>query len=269
MRRDIPPRLFQQPAVDVSDKTALTPEDAALQWIDPRSRMAELSASLEHPAHVAADDPGVGQHLGRNRIYLLADNVLYESVQHLRRYPMHRPNLKALHLNTCVCSTQAAAESKERFAHAIESKDSESAETESMNFMEYTVMAMYSGIATLEVFTNETIGEKLDNDDRGKAEELTHEPLDKKLGRILPELLRVTKPKRTRWWPEFQAIRSARNSLTHGAPQMQDDEEKTAQAWSKMLGLQRGIPEVVIKAMNHYVMSQPPWWDGIVPNRKR
>ena len=213
---------------------------------------------------MSRDDPNVGEHLGGHRVFLFAENMLYERVQHLRRYPLHSPNLKALHLNVCVISTQTAAIARGDFEIAIENGDNESAETESMNFMESTVMAMYSGIATLDVFANEKIGKKLDRD-RDKAKELMLKPLDEKLGEILPELVRVTQPKRTRWWPEFQAIRSARNSLTHGAPEAGENQEKTAQAWSKMLGLQRDIPHVVVAAMNHYVQVQPPWWDAILP----
>ena len=239
-------------------------KDAAGQWLDPRSRIAELTASLDHPAQVSRDDPNVGEPLGGQRIFLFAENRLHERVQHLRRYPLHRPNLKALHLNVCVISTQAAAKAKRDFELAIKNGDDESAETESMNFMEGTVMAMYTGIATLDVFANETIGGKLGSE-RDKAKELVLKPLDEKLGKILPELVRVTRPKRTRWWPEFQAIRSARNSLTHGAPEAGEDHEKTAQAWSKMLGLQRDIPHVVVAAMNHYVPIRPPWWDAILP----
>lgn len=191
--------------------------------------------------------------------------MLYDGVRHLRRYALHCPNLKALHLNACVISTQAAARAKADFEIAVENRDDGSAETESMNFMEYTVMAMYSGIAALEVFVNETIGEALGTEQNEMAKTLILESLDKKVGDILPDLLHVTPPKRTRWWPEFQAIRSARNSLTHGVPQTGEDEEKIARAWSKMLGLQRDIPHVVVAAMNHYVLVQPPWWDTILP----
>ena len=235
MRRGIPKRYLNQPPVNVSGRKALTPGDAGGQWLDPRSRIAELTASLDHPVQVSRDDPNVGKHLGGHRIFLFAENALYDGVQHLRRYPLHRPNLKALHLNACVISTQAAEKARRDFEIAVEKRDNGSAETESMNFMEYTVMAMYSGIATLEVFANETIGEKLGPEHDNKAKELMLEPLDKKVGEILPNLVRVTRPKRTRWWPEFQAIRSARNSLTHGAPETGEDRERTAQAWSKML----------------------------------
>ena len=229
MRDKIPQQFLREPAVDVSDRTALAPEQAARQWLDPRSRMAEVTASLEYPVHVSGEDPNVGKHLGGHRVYLFADNALYERVGHLRRHRLHRPNLKALHLNACVTNTQAAATAKRRFAGAIKTNDNGLAETESMNFMEHTVVAMYSGVAALEVFANETIGDKLQLE-RDGAEELTRSPIEKKLAEILPDLLRVSAPKRTRWWPEFQAIRSARNSLTHGTPKTKEDEEKIAQA---------------------------------------
>ena len=263
MRRNIPQKVLKQPAVDVSGRKALTPKVAGAQRLDPRSRVAELTASLDHPVQVSRDDPNVGEHLGGHRIFLFAENMLHERVQHLRRYSLHCPNLKALHLNVCVISTQAAVKARGYFEIAVRNSDNELAETASMDFMESTVMAMYSGIATLDVFANETIGEKLGHD-RDKAKELMFKPLDEKVGAILPELLRVTRPQRTRWWPEFQAIRSARNSLTHGAPETGEDREKIAQAWSKMLGLRRDVPHVVIAAMNHYVRFQPPWWDAIL-----
>ena len=264
MRRNIPQKFPEPAPVDVSGMKALTPKDVRRQWLDPRSRAAELTASLDHPVQVSRDDPRVGEHLGGHRIFVFAENMLYERVQHLRRYPLHCPNLKALHLNVCVISTQAAAKAKEDFETAINNSDNESAETESMNFMESTVMAMYSGIATLDVFANETIGEKLGRE-RNRTDELMMEPLDKKFGKILPELIPVGQPHRTRWWPEFQAIRSARNSLTHGGPAEGKNQEKIAQAWSKMLGLQQDIPHVVAAAMKHYVKVRPPWWDAILP----
>ena len=46
-------------------------------------------------------------------------------------------------------------------------------------------------------------------------------------GKILPTLVRVTRPKKNSMVPEFEAIRSARNGLTHGTPETAEDQEKT------------------------------------------
>ena len=107
------------------EERTMTPKEPSEQWLDPRSRMAELAARLDEPVHVSKDDPNVGEHLGGNRIFLYAENALYKGVQHLRRHPLHRPNLKALHLNSCVRSTQAAERAKRDFKTAMENGDGE------------------------------------------------------------------------------------------------------------------------------------------------
>ena len=245
----------QQP-VDVSHLQRLTPEEQDAQRCDPRSAIAEMSADPNIPIKVSDDHPN----LGGRRLFIGLFNALYEQVPLVRKSRLQKPNLKALHLHSAAFHWQQARDlllSLTRLDHNLQ----EEVEETGMDFMEAAIASVYNAVATIEIFSQEIIFDKL----KAKAHIIGRpDSLVDTLRDTLPKLTNKKRPTQTTWWRDFQSIHRARNSFTHTGMKEQGREEKLARAWEALLKPDLDPPDVARRIMCHFSENEPDWIPGVI-----
>ena len=250
-------KIRPQEPVGVNHLHKLTPEEREAQRCDPRSAIAEMSADPKSPLRMSDDHPN----LGGRRIFLHLFNALYEQVPHVRKSLLQRPNLKALHLHSAAFHWQRARDLYISLANTNEELQQEAVEEIGMDFMEATIASVYSTVATIEIFSQEVIFEKLKAKPHnfGKSDSLADTLRD-----VLPGLTQKPKPTRTKWWNDFQNIHRARNSFTHAGMKEQESEETLARAWGTLLKPHLNPPDVARRIICHFSNTEPNWIPGVI-----
>ena len=255
MREEL--RIRPQEPADVSHLRKLTPEERDAQRCDPRSAIAEMSADPDKPLRVSDDHPN----LGGRRIFLHLFNALYGQVPHIRKSRLQKPNLKALHLHSAAFHFQRARDLRTSLTNADQELPQEVVEEIGMDFMEATVVSVYSTVAAIEIFSQEVMFERSGAEAHalGKSDSLTDTLRD-----VLPKLTNKPKPTQTKWWKDFRIIHRARNSFTHTGMKEQVREEKLARAWAALLGPELDPPDVAGRIMGHFSVTEPNWIPGVI-----
>lgn len=250
-------KIRPQEPVDVSHLHKLTPEEQEAQRCDPRSAIAEMSADPKSPLRISDDDP----HLGGRRIFQHLFNALYEQVPQVRKSRLQKPNLKALHLHSAAFHWQRARDLYTSLTNTNGELAQEVVEEIGMDFMEATITSVYSTVATIEVFSQEVMFEKL----KAKAHNLgKSDNLADTLREVLPGLTKKPKPTQTKWWNDFQNIHHARNSFTHAGMKEQESEEMLARAWGALLKPHLNPPDVARRIIRHFSDTEPSWIPGVI-----
>ena len=249
----VPPR----PPVDVTHLRKLTAEEQQAQSCDVRSRIAELSADPDRPLAVAGAHPN----LGGRRMFLHAFNALFEQVPHVRASGLQKPNMKALHLHSAAYQWRRAETLYRRLCDTDEELNEYAVERIGMDFMESAIVSAYSAVATIDVFSQEIMFDKLEADARlvGKPHDLIETLRD-----CLPRLTGRPKPTQTEWWRPFRNIHRARNSVTHAGPKSPDRDEELAKAWEALIAPGLDPPDVVRRAIRHFSDDEPPWVSRVI-----
>lgn len=250
-------KVRPQEPVGVGHLHKLTTEEREAQRCDPRSAIAEMSADPKSPPRVSDDHPNFG---GR-RIFIHLFNTLYEQVPHVRKSRLQRPNLKALHLHSAAFHWQRAQDLYVSLTDTNEDLQQEAVEEIGMDFMEATITSVYSTVATIEIFSQEVIIERLKAKPHkfGKSDSLADTLRD-----VLPGLTHKSRPTRTKWWNDFQNIQRARNSFTHAGMKEQDSEETLARAWNALLQPHLNPPDVARRVIRHFSNTEPNWIPEVI-----
>ena len=251
MRQEIKIRP-QRPAADVSHLQKLTAEERDAQRCDPRSAIAEKSADPKRLLRVSDDHPN----LGGRRLFLHLFNTLYKQVPHVQQSRLQRPNMKALHLHSAAFHWQRARDLYISLTNADRELQQEVVEETGMDFMEATIVSVYSTVPTIEIFSQEIILEKFKAEPRNLG---TFVSLADTLRDVLPGLTKKSKPTQTKWWNDFQNIHRARNSFTHAGMKEQESEERLAKAWGALLRPDLDPPDVARRIICHFSDTDPAW----------
>lgn len=247
----------QEPAADVSHLQKLTAEERDAQRCDPRSAIAEKSADPKSPLRVSDDHPN----LGGRRLFLHLFNTLFKQVPRVRQSRLQRPNMKALHLHSAAFHWQRARDLYISLTNADNELRQETVEEIGMDFMEATIVSVYSTVATIEIFSQEIILDKCKAKplNLGKSDSLADTLRD-----VLPGLTKKSKPTQTKWWNDFQNIHHARNSFTHAGMKEQESEERLAKAWGALLKPSLDPPDVARRIIRHFSDTGPSWISGVI-----
>lgn len=249
----LPPR----PPANVTHLSKLTEEEQRAQSCDVRSRIAELSRDPNRPIFVSEDN----SNLGGRRVFLHLFNALFEHVPHVRASRLQKPNMKALHLHSAAYHWRRASISYGLLAKAGDDLIDNAVETTGLDFMEAAIIAVYSAVATVEVFCQEVMFDKLDGDARlvGRPKDLIETLRD-----CLPVLTGRPKPTQTKWWKPFRNIHRARNSFTHVGTSNPDKDEELAKAWEALVAPGLDPPEVVRRAIEHFSGAELAWVSAVI-----
>ena len=169
--------------------------------------------------------------------------------------------MKALHLHSAVLHWQRARDLYISLTHADNELQQETVEEIGMDFMEATIVSVYSTVATIEIFSQEISIEKC----KAKPHNLGNsDSLSDTLRDVLPGLTKKSKPTRTKWWNDFQNIHHARNSFTHAGTKEQESEERLAKAWGALLKAGVDPPDVARRVIRHFSDKEPGWIPGVI-----
>ena len=248
-----PPR----PPANVTHLRKLTAEEQRAQPCDVRSRIAELSADPDRPIAVTDDHPN----LGRRRMFLHAFNALFEHVPRVRSSRLQKPNMKALHLHSAAYQWRRAEALYRLLCDTDEDLSEYRTEQVGMDFMEAAIVSVYSTVAAVDVFSQEVMFDKLEANGMlvGKPQDLIERLRD-----CLPELTGKPKPTKTDWWRRFRNIHRARNSVTHVGPNNPEKDEELAKAWEALIAPDLDPPDVVRRAIRHFLGVEPPWVSRVI-----
>ena len=250
-------KTFPQPPVDVTNLRKLTTEEQQAQSCDVRSRIAELSANPERPISVTEDHPN----LGGRRIFLHAFNALSEHVPGVRASRLQKPNMKALHLHSAAYQWRRTEKLYCRLCDTDQEPGEYELEQIGMDFMEAAIISVYGAVATVDVFSQEIMFEKLNAGARlvGKPQDLIETLRD-----CLPTLIGKPKPTQSEWWRPFRNIHRARNSVTHAGPSNPTKDEELAKAWEALIAPGLDLPDVVRRAIRHFSDVEPSWVSPVI-----
>ena len=259
MKKDL--KLRPQEPVDVSHLQKLTPEEQEAQRCDVRSAIAEISADPNKPIRVSNDHPN----LGGRRLFLHLFNALFEQVPRIRQSQLQKPNMKALHLHSAAFHWQKAQDLYSSLTGTTKELQQEIVEEIGMDFMEAAIVSVYSTIATIDVFSQEIMFERLEAESQpiGKSESLVDT-----LRCVLPKLTSKPKPTRTVWWEDFRNIHRARNSFTHVGMKNQEKEEQLAKAWAALLRPNLDPPDIARRVIRHFSDTDPAWIQAVIQQGK-
>lgn len=240
------------PPVDVGNLRKLTAEEQQEQYCDVRSRIAELSADPDRPITVTNDHPN----LGGRRMFLHLFNALFEHVPRVRKSQLQKPNMKALHLHSATYHWRRARSLYSLLVNTDKELESYEVEEIGMDFMEAAIVSVYSATATVDVFSQEVMVDKLDAEARsvGKPKDLVETLRD-----CLPVLTGKSRPTGTAWWNRFRNIHRARNSFTHAGISNPEKEEELAKAWEALIDPDLDPPDVVRRVIRHFSDDEPAW----------
>ena len=238
--------------VDVSNLRRLTPEEQRAQHCDVRSRLAEVSLDPDRPVAVTEDHPN----LGGRRIFLHLFNALFENVPRVRASGLQKPNMKALHLHSAAYHWQRASTLYGLLGRPEVTLSDNAVEEIGMDFMEAAIVSVYGSIATVDVFCQEIMFDRLNAASRpiGKPSDLVETLRD-----CLPRLTGKPKPTRTDWWRPFRNIHRARNAVTHAGTNDPEREEEVAKAWDALIAPDLNPPDVARRVIHHFSDAEPPW----------
>ena len=202
-------KVPSRPPADVTNLRRLTPEEQHAQYCDVRSRMAEVSRDPNRPVAVAEEHPN----LGGRRIFLASFQCLVRKLAACTSVTSSEAEHEGTSppLGGVPCWRRASV--LYGWLRSPEEELSDCAVEEiGMDFMEAAIVSVYGAVATVDVFCQEVMFEKLRADalSIGKPNDLVEA-----LRNCLPGLTGKPKPTRTDWWPGFRNIHRARNSVTH------------------------------------------------------
>lgn len=249
----VPPR----DPVDVTNLRKLTAEERQAQTCDPRSWMAEVSADPDRPVAVAEDHPN----LGGRRLFVQLFNALFKHVQRVRASRLQKPNLKALHLHSAAYHWRRASTLRRLLCGKEEALSNFTAEEIGMDFMQAAIVSVYSAVATIDVFSQEVMFDKL------KAEAgYVGRPADlvETLKECLPKLTGKRGPTGMTWWEPFRNVVRARNSVTHTGATNPEKEEEFAKAWEALLAPEIDPPDVARCVILHFSNDEPGWVERVI-----
>ena len=249
----LPPR----PPADVTHLRKLNEEEQRAQSCDARSRIAELSCDPNRPIAVSGDHPN----LGGRRVFLHLFNALFEQVPRVRASRLQKPNMKALHLHSAAYHWRRASILYSLLGNTDDELIDDTVETIGLDFMEAAILAVYSAVAAVEVFSQEVMFDKLDADARpvGGPRDLIETLRD-----CLPVLTGRPKPTQTEWWKPFRNIHRARNSFTHVGTSNPAKDEELAKALEALVPPGLDPPEVVRRAIRHFSGVEPAWVTPVI-----
>ena len=242
--------------VDVTNFRKLTAEERQAQTCDPRSWIAEDSADPDRPVAVTEDHPN----LGGGRIFLALFNALFENVPRVRASRLQKPNLKALHLHSAAYHWRRASTLRRLLCGKEELRDI-TAEEIGMDFMEAAIVSVYGAVATIDVFSQEIMFDKL------KAEAAYvggPANLVETLKDCLPKLTGKPRPTGTIWWEPFRNVVRARNSVTHTGATSPEKGEEFAKAWEALLAPKIDPPDVARRVIRHFLNDEPAWVGRVI-----
>lgn len=254
-------KVHTQEPVDVRHLQKLTPEEQEAQRCDVRSRIAEISDDPNKPVRAADNHPN----LGGRRLFLHLFNTLFEQVPRVRKSQLQKPNMKALHLHSAAFHWQRAQDLYNSLTDKNKEMQQDAVEEIGMDFMEAIIISVYSTIASIDVFSQEIMFEKLDAEAQpiGKPDSLVDT-----LRLVLPKLTNKSKPTQTAWWQDFRNIHRARNSFTHTGMKKQEREEQLAKAWEALLRPNLDPPDVVRRVICHFSVTDPAWIQPVIQQGK-